>query len=168
MRVVVGRIGRPHGVRGEVTVEPRTDEPEVHFRSGVRLLTESGSLTIESAKWHSGRLLLAFEGVPDRSAAEALRNTLLEAERDPDARPEDPEEYYDHQLVGLEAVTVAGDTIGTVSEVLHLPAQDLLSVTRDGAEVLIPFVSAVVPEVDLAARRIVIDAPPGLLGEIED
>lgn len=168
MRVVVGRIGRPHGVRGEVTVEPRTDEPEIHFCAGGTLLTPTGTLRIESAKWHSGRLLLAFEGVCDRTGAEGLRNTMLEIERDPDVRPDDPEEFYDHQLVGLDVVTVEGDAVGVVSEVLHLPAQDVLSVTGPDGEVLVPFVMAVVPQIDLDARRILIDPPPGLLGDIAE
>lgn len=168
MRVVVGRIGRPHGVRGEVTIETRTDEPEIHFRAGGTLLTPTGTLRIESAKWHSGRLLLHFEGIVDRTAAEGLRNTILEVERDPDARPEDPEEFYDHQLIGLDVITVEGVPVGVVSEVLHLPAQDVLSVAMESGEVLIPFVTAVVPDVDLAARRIVVDPPPGLLGDIEE
>ena len=99
----------------------------------------------------------------DRTAAESLRNTILEAERADDERPEDPDEFYDYQLVGLDVVTTAGEAVGIVSEVLHLPAQDVLSVTSGDREILVPFVSAVVPQVDLDARRIVIDPPPGLL-----
>jgi 16S rRNA processing protein RimM len=164
MQVVVGRIGRPHGVRGEVTVEPRTDEPDRHFVAGNVLLVDGGqSLTIETVKWHSGRLVVTFAGCADRTAAELLRNTILEAERADDERPEDPDEFYDYQLVGLHVVTTAGEAVGTVSEVLHLPAQDVLSVTSGDREILVPFVSAVVPLVDIEARRIVIDPPPGLL-----
>jgi 16S rRNA processing protein RimM len=167
VRLVVGRIGRAHGIRGDVSVEVRTDDPDARFAPGVTLLTEPaerGPLTVASGRMHSGRLLLSFEGVADRSAAEALANTLLVVDVDPDARPEDPEEFYDHQLVGLAVRTVGGEQVGEVSEVLHLPAQDVLSVRRgDGREVLVPFVAAIVPEVDLDAGRVVVDPPAGLL-----
>lgn len=166
MRVVVGRIGRPHGVRGEVTVEPRTDEPDERFAAGssVEVAGSTRQLVVESAHWHSGRLLVAFAGVNDRDAAEALRNSILEIERDPDEAPDDPEEFYDSALVGCEVALIDGDVVGTVREVLHLPAQDLLSITTpDDREVLVPFVAAMVPTVDVAQRRIVIDPPPGLL-----
>jgi 16S rRNA processing protein RimM len=164
--VVVGRIGRPHGVRGEVTVEVRTDSPEVRFAPGTVLGTDpvrSGGLEVAGFHWHSGRLLLSFDGVVDRTGAESLRGLLLTAVIADDERPEDPEEFYDHQLVGLTARTVAGD-LGQVAEVLHLPAQDLLVVrTAAGREVLVPFVSEIVPEVDLAAGTLLVDPPAGLL-----
>ncbi|MCM2576629.1 ribosome maturation factor RimM [Streptomyces meridianus] len=167
MQLVVARIGRAHGLRGEVTVEVRTDEPELRLAPGAVLLTDPasvGPLTIESGRVHSGRLLLRFEGVPDRTAVEALRNTLLIAEVDPEEQPEDPEEYYDHQLTDLDVVTLDGRHVGRVSEITHLPYQDLLVVERpDGSEVLVPFVSEIVPEIDLKAQRAVIDPPPGLI-----
>lgn len=169
MQLVVARIGRAHGIRGEVSVELRTDEPEQRLAPGAVLATEppeTGPLTVVSGRVHSGRLLLRFDGIVDRAAAEALRNTLLLAEVDPDERPEDPEEFYDHQLVGLRVVTTDGAAVGQVGEVAHPPGQDLLVVARpEGGEALVPFVSELVPEVDLAAGRIVIDPPPGLLGE---
>ncbi|MEU4891813.1 ribosome maturation factor RimM [Streptomyces sp. NPDC044780] len=171
MQLVVARIGRAHGIKGEVTVEVRTDEPELRLGPGAVLTTEpasAGPLTIESGRVHSGRLLLRFEGVRDRNAAEALRNTLLIAEVDPEELPEDPEEFYDHQLIDLDVVTVGGTEVGRISEISHLPYQDLLIVKRpDGGEVMIPFVSQVVPEIDLEAQRAVIDPPPGLLDEAD-
>ncbi|MER8154638.1 ribosome maturation factor RimM [Streptomyces sp. NPDC094472] len=171
MQLVVARIGRAHGIKGEVTVEVRTDEPELRLGPGAVLTTEpasAGPLTIESGRVHSGRLLLRFEGVRDRSAAEALRNILLIAEVDPEELPEDPEEFYDHQLIDIDVVTVDGTEVGRVSEISHLPYQDLLIVKRpDGSEVMIPFVSEFVPEIDLEAQRAVIDPPPGLLDEAE-
>jgi 16S rRNA processing protein RimM len=173
VQLVVGRIGRAHGIKGEVTVEVRTDEPELRLAPGAVLATDpasAGPLTIESGRVHSGRLLLRFEGVQDRTAAEALRNTLLIAEVDPDERPQDPEEFYDHQLVDLDVVTVDGADVGRVAEISHLPYQDLLIVRRpDGSEIMVPFVSEIVPEIDLEAQRAVIDPPPGLLdpGEAE-
>jgi 16S rRNA processing protein RimM len=167
VRVVVGRIGRAHGIRGDVTVEVRTDEPERHLTAGSVLQTDpavAGPLTVESARWHSGRLLVRFAGVDDRTRAEGLRGVLLTGERDGSARPADPDEYYDDQLVGLAVRTRDGADVGTVSEVVHLPMQDLLAVRHhDGRESLVPFVRAIVTAVDLDAGRITLDPPDGLL-----
>jgi 16S rRNA processing protein RimM len=165
--VVVGRIGRAQGIRGEVSVEPRTDEPERYFTAGSVLTTDpavAGPLTVRAMRWQSGRLVVHFAAIDDRTRAESLRGVLLQAERDPAERPADPEEFYDRQLVGLAVVTVAGDPVGAVAEVIHLPAQDLLSVRRpDGREVLVPFVAALVPTVDLERGLVEIDPPGGLL-----
>ena len=165
MLVVVGRIGRPHGVRGAVSIDVRTDEPDLRFAIGNRLTADSGVvLTIDSATWHSGRLLLTFEGYPDRTAIETLRGQLLSVERDDSESPEDPEEFYDTALVGCDVVTADGNAVGRVIEVAHLPAQDMLVVAReDSTEVLVPFLEAMVPKVDVQAKRIVITPPPGLL-----
>ena len=171
MQLVVGRIGRAHGIKGEVTVEVRTDEPEQRLGPGAVLATDpasAGPLIIETGRVHSGRLLLRFEGVKDRTGAEALRNTLLIAEVDPAELPEDPEEFYDHQLMDLDVVTVDGTAVGRISEISHLPYQDLLVVKRpDGSEVMIPFVEEIVPEIDLEEQRAVINPPPGLLDEAQ-
>ena len=171
MRVVVGRIGRPHGIRGEVTVEPRTDEPDLRFADGATLLVDDradlASLEVERAHWHSGRLLVAFHGVDDRNAAEALRGVLLSVDRDDDAVADEDDAYYDTSLVGCRVELADGTAVGTVTQVVHLPAQDLLAVARTGSagssEVLIPFVAAICPVVDITAKRIVIDPPEGLL-----
>ncbi|MEY9873799.1 16S rRNA processing protein RimM [Streptacidiphilus sp. MAP12-33] len=171
MQLIVGRIGRAHGIKGDVTVEVRTDEPELRLGPGAVLMTDpssAGPLTVASGKVHSGRLLLRFEGVHDRNGAEALRGTMLIAEIDPEDTPEDPDEYYDHQLVGLDVVLTDGTLVGELTEVLHLPYQDLLTVLRpDGTEVLVPFVSEFVPEIDLEAQRAVITPPPGLIDAAE-
>jgi 16S rRNA processing protein RimM len=165
--VTVGRIGRAHGIRGEVSVEVRTDSPDVRFAVGARLTTlpeRAEPLTVRQTRWHSGRLLMRFEGVVDRSGAEALRGILLLTHVSPDERPADPDEFFDHQLVGLRAVTTQGDEVGEVAEVLHFPAQDLLVILRNGSgEVLVPFVAELVPDIDLRGRRVVIAPPPGLL-----
>ncbi len=170
--VVVGRIGRPHGVRGEVTVEPRTDEPERRYAENARLLVrrpDGGpaaypALTVVSSRWHQQRLLVRFAELSDRNAAEAARGLLLAVVVDPREAPEDPEEYYDHQLVELLVSTTDGRDVGTVREVLHSGAQDLLVIDRDGGgEALVPFVTALVPEVDLAGGRLVVADRPGLL-----
>ncbi|MEV5408430.1 ribosome maturation factor RimM [Thermopolyspora sp. NPDC052614] len=169
MQLVVGRIGRPHGVRGEVTVEVRTDDPELRFAPGTALRTDpesAGPLVVSSMRWHSGVLLLRLEGVGDRSAAEELRDTLIVIDSADVAPPEDPDEFYDHQLIGLSVATTGGEPVGEVSDVLH-HGQDLLVVRHEGREVLIPFVKALVPEVDLKAGRLVVDPPPGLLNPDE-
>ncbi len=168
MRVVVGRIGRPHGIRGEVTVEPRTDEPDERFAPGAVLSVDGPvhELVVDRTHWHSGRLLVTFAGVPDRTAAEALRGLLLHVERADDETPDDPDEYYDSTLTGCAVELADGTSIGAVEEVLHLPSQDLLVVRGpEDREVLVPFLAAFVPTVDVVGRRIVIDPPAGLLDE---
>ncbi|MFC7978511.1 ribosome maturation factor RimM [Streptomyces cinereoruber] len=169
MQLVVARIGRAHGIKGEVTVEVRTDEPELRLGPGAVLLTDpasTGPLTIETGRVHSGRLLLRFEGVRDRTAAEALRNTLLIAEVDPTEMPEEEDEYYDHQLIDLDVVLADGTEIGRITEISHLPSQDLFIVERpDGTELMIPFVGEIVTEIDLEEQRAVIDPPPGLIDD---
>jgi 16S rRNA processing protein RimM len=164
--VVVGRIGRPHGVRGEVTVEVRTDDPDLRFVPGAVLRTdpaERGPITIAGVHWHSGTLLLRLEGVDSREAAEAVRNTELLVDVADLPEIEDPDSYYDHQLVGLTARMPDGTVLGEVTVVRH-EAQDLLVVRRpEGGDVLIPFVSAIVPTVDLDGGFVVVDPPEGLL-----
>lgn len=177
--IVVGRIGKPHGIKGEVSVEPRTDEPDRRFAVGARLKTavkrpegHSGTavpefLTVAGSRWHSGRLLVRFEEVADRNTAEAVRGTMLLIPFDPDERPEDPEEFYDHQLVGLAVATTDGRPVGVLKEVLHGTAQDLLVIATDGPDVLVPFVAELVPEVDVAGGRIQVVDRPGLLSDID-
>lgn len=169
MQLVVARIGRAHGIKGEVTVEVRTDEPELRLGPGAVLATDpasAGPLTIAAGRVHSGRLLLRFDGVTDRTAAEALRNTLLIAEIDPDVLPEDEDEYYDHQLIDLDVVTEDGTEVGRITEISHLPSQDLFIVERpDGTEVMIPFVQEIVTEIDLEEQRAVVAPPPGLIDD---
>lgn len=169
MQLVVARIGRAHGIKGEVTVEVRTDEPELRLGPGAVLTTDpasAGPLTIATGRVHSGRLLLRFEGVTERNGAEALRNTLLIADVDPEELPEDEDEYYDHQLMDLDVVTADGTEVGRITEISHLPSQDLFIVERpDGSEVLIPFVEQIVIEIDLAEQKAVIQPPPGLIDD---
>jgi 16S rRNA processing protein RimM len=164
--VVVGRIGRPHGVRGEVTVEVRTDDPELRFVPGAVLRTdpaERGPITIAGVHWHSGTLLLRLEGVDSREAAEAVRNTELLVDVADLPEIEDPDSYYDHQLVGLTVRMPDGTELGEVTVIRH-ESQDLLIVRRpEGGELLIPFVSAIVPTVDLDGGFVVVDPPEGLL-----
>lgn len=164
MRVVVGRIGRAHGVRGEVAIDVRTDEPERRFAAGSTLIAGDRTLTIAKTRWHSGRMLASFAEVPDRTAAELLRGTLLEADVDPDELPSDDSEFYDRQLIGLGARTAAGEVLGEIASVVHHDEQDTLVIRSDeGAEILVPFVSEIVPTVDLAGGFIVVADLPGLL-----
>ena len=166
-RLTVGRIGKPQGIRGEVTVEVRTDAPEVRFADGAVLLTdpeERGPLTIESSRDQNGRLIVAFAGVADRNAAEELRNTMLLVDASDVPPSEDPDEFHDTQLMGLRAELTDGSVLGEVTDVLHLPHGDVLVVRREqAAEVLVPFVKAIVPDVDVAGGRLVVDPPEGLL-----
>jgi len=166
MQLVVGRIGRPHGLRGEVTVDVRTDDPDDRFAPGTVLATDpaaAGPLVIEQARWHSGTLLVRFEGSDDRTTAEQLRGTVLVIDSAELPPTDDPEEFRDHELIGLTVVTVEGAEVGVLREIRHF-GQDLLVIKRPvGDEALVPFVAALVPEVDVAGGRIVINPPPGLL-----
>ena len=171
IEVVIGRVGKPHGLRGEVTVELRTDEPERRFAVGTTVRAERPSggavpwpaLTVSATRWHQSTLLVRFDEVPDRTAAESARGLLLHATVPADESPDDPEEFYDHQLVGLSAEDLHGGGLGEVTAVLH-GAQDLLQIrTPDGRDALVPFVAALVPEVDLAGGRVVVADRPGLV-----
>ncbi|HLU72014.1 MAG TPA: ribosome maturation factor RimM [Nonomuraea sp.] len=166
MQLVVGRIGRPHGVRGEVTVEVRTDDPELRFAVGNTLATdppERGPLVVEGRRRHKDMLLLTLAGVTDRDQAEELRGTMIVIDSSEIEPSDDPDEFHDHQLIGLTVETVGGETVGEVEDVLH-HGQDLLVVRRAGRdEALIPFVKALVPVVDLEGGRLVVDPPEGLL-----
>ena len=169
MQLVVGRIGRPHGIRGDVVMDVRTDDPELRFAPGSVLATEpaaDGPLTIAGFRWHSGRLLVHFAGFDDRDHAENLRGIMLVVDSGDLEDTGDPDEFRDHQLIGLSVLTRAGEPVGQVADILH-HGQDLLVIrgdgARQGAEILVPFVAPLVPEVDVAAGRLVIDPPPGLL-----
>ncbi len=163
--VTVGRIGPAHGNRGDVFVEPWTDQPEVRFAPGAVLQTDPdsvGPLTVESQRLHGGKLILHFRGVDDRDAVTELRATRLvvaAGDRPPLA---DPDDFYDTDLVGLKAQTSAGVELGEVREVVHVGPADYLLVHVGGIERLVPFVRAIVPEVDIAGGRVVIDPPEGL------
>ncbi|MFM8351109.1 MAG: ribosome maturation factor RimM [Actinomycetales bacterium] len=165
MRFVVGRIGKPHGIKGAVMVDCRTDEPERRFAVGADLLVAGGVRTLQVAQsdWHGGRLRVRFVSADSRQDAESLRGLVLEVERDADEQPVDPDEFYDSDLVGCQAWLPDGRPAGVVAEVVHLPAQDLLVIRdQDGHDTMVPFVQQIVPAVDLPARRIDLDPPDGL------
>ena len=201
MRVIVGRIGRPHGIRGEVVIGVRTDEPDLRFAVGSRLDLERSAttatatattavgdgtadgtqsegtgqdpgpeqLTVASARWHSGQLLVLFAGVTDRTAAGELTGGWLGVDTSQLPEVGDPDEFRDHELIGLSVRTISGDPVGEVTDVLHY-GQDLLVVSRSGhpvGEFLVPFVKEIVPEVDIRGGVVVIDPPRGLLDPAE-
>jgi 16S rRNA processing protein RimM len=166
VQVTVGRIGRPHGIRGDVVVGVRTDEPELRFAKGSRLDTDPaglGPLTVAVTKWHSGELLVRFEGIGDRDAAAELRGTWLTVDSAAIAPPDDPDEFRDTDLVGLSVRTVDGTEVGTVDDVLHSGQDVLVIKSASGPEIMVPFVKPLVPEVDVKSGFLVIDPPEGLL-----
>jgi 16S rRNA processing protein RimM len=169
MDLVVGRVIKAHGIAGEVVVEIRTDDPDARFAAGSSLRGRpsrggpESRYVVESVRDHGARLLIRLDGVADRNAAESLKGTVFVVDSGDLPPIEDPDEFYDHQLEGLQVMTTTGAAVGSVAEVLHTEAGELLSVRTDEGEVLVPFVSAIVTSVSLADRTIVIDPPEGLL-----
>jgi 16S rRNA processing protein RimM len=167
--VRVARIGRPHGIRGDVTVQLFTDEPDERFVPGAVLEARraqgstggiDGTLTVTRARWNKDILLVSFEESADRNRAEELRGTELFAAPDADG---DGDAWYEEDLVGL-AVLVEGRRVGTVTGLVTGEVQDLLEVELEGgAEALVPFVDEIVPEVDTEAKTVTLTPPPGLL-----
>ncbi|MEZ0049284.1 16S rRNA processing protein RimM [Mycobacterium sp. MAA66] len=173
MDLVVGRVVKAHGISGEVVVEVRTDDPGERFSPGSSLRGKPGAraveraertYVIESAREHGGRLLVRLVGVADRGTADEMRGTLFLVNAADLPPIDEPDEFYDHQLEGLKVRTVDGVEVGVVIEVLHTPGGELLSVrTESGKEVLVPFVTEMVPTVSLADSLVEIDPPDGLL-----
>ncbi len=167
-KVVVARIGKPHGLRGEVTVQLHTDDPEARFARGSVLDTEAkpGSgvpraLTIRSTRVHNGIWLLAFEEIPDRTGAEGLRGTRLVIDEEEATVTGDDDAWTEDELAGLEVRDPHGAVLGTIAGLEFGPAQDRLRVElTDGVTAYVPFVEAIVPVV--AEDHVVVDAPPGL------
>lgn len=169
MDVVVGRVVKAHGIRGELVVEPRTDSPEHRFAAGVTLTGwardgSTTSLTVASARTHGARMLVRFAEAPDRDAAEGLRGYTLRVDTSELEALDDPDEFHDHQLEGLRGELADGTAVGTVTEVVHAPGGELLALaTGNATTVLVPFVRQIVTDVDLAGGRVVLDPPEGLL-----
>lgn len=169
--VLVARIGKPHSLRGEVTVQSHTDDPEGRFVPGAVFATEAQpgtgvprALTLRTSRVHKGIWLLAFDEIPDRTGAESLRGTKLFADEDEAGDDADDDGWYEDELIGLCAVDPAGTELGEVVGLDIGPAQDRLILRlADGTEAQVPFVEAIVPEVDTESGRVVIDPPPGLL-----
>ncbi|MET9325867.1 ribosome maturation factor RimM [Tsukamurella sp. NPDC003166] len=170
MELVIGRVAKSHGIRGELVVEVRTDSPELRFADGAVLTgrrpreKNTRTYTVAASRNHSGRLLVRLQGVNDRTAADELRGTLFLIDSADVEPSDDPDEFYDHELEGLAVRTVGGEDVGVIAEVLHAPGGELLSVKApDGREILIPFVTAIVPEIDIAGGVVTVDPPEGLL-----
>ena len=162
MQLVVGRIGRAHGVLGEATIEVRTDDADLRFAVGNAVTLEnSKKLIIKSSRWHNQVLLLSFDGITDRNQIEELRDQLISAEVDTSAMA--PGEYHYQQLIGSQVFLQSGDQVGVVGEIVKLPGQDLLSVDKGGSQVLVPMVKQIIISIDVAAKKIVINPPEGLL-----
>jgi len=170
----VGRLVKAHGLKGAIKLELYTDDPERRFVPGAEFslqVPESSPwhgkhLTLRELRWYNNHPVGFFEGVDDRTAAEALVKAILWVDQPDDEAPE-PDAWYDHQLVGL-AVIRDGDKVGEVAHVEHLPAQDLLVVKTGHGEVMVPFVSAIVPAVDLEAGTVTVTPPPGLFEELPE
>jgi 16S rRNA processing protein RimM len=162
LQLVVGRIGRAHGVLGEATIEVRTDDPDLRFAVGEKLTLENGNtLTVSSYRWHNQILLLSFNGINDRNKIEELRDKLLYAEVDTKANQ--PGEYHFQQLIGCQVILADGSKLGEVKEIVQLPGQDLLSVESAKGEVLIPMVKQIIVSIDVDQKIIQINPPEGLL-----
>jgi 16S rRNA processing protein RimM len=162
LQLVVGRIGRAHGVLGEATIEVQTDDPDLRFKVGNKLRLDSGQeLLIKSSRWHNQILLLGFEGINDRNQIEALRDKLLSAQVDLSQLA--PGEYHYQQLIGSQVYLQNNELIGIVKEVVKLPGQDLLSVDKNGLQVLIPMVKQIIISIDVLDKKIVVNPPEGLL-----
>jgi 16S rRNA processing protein RimM len=162
LQLVVGRIGRAHGVLGEATIEVQTDDPDIRFQIGKKLtLVDGRQLTIRSSRWHNQILLLAFDGVANRNQIEELRDQLISSEVDISSFA--PGEYHFQQLIGCQVIQPNGVLIGTVDEIVKSPGQDLLSVSSAGKQVLIPMVKQIIVEIDVVAKKIVVNPPEGLL-----
>jgi 16S rRNA processing protein RimM len=171
----VGRLTKAHGLKGALKLELYTDTPEQRFTPGAvfTLQVPTGSkwhgktLELTELRWYNGHAVGFFKGVDDRSEAETLVKAILWVNQDPTELPEEEDAWYDHQLVGLAALR-DGVKVGLVARVDHLPAQDLLAIRTDNGEVLVPFVKAIVPAVDLAAGTVTLTPPTGLFEELPD
>lgn len=170
VETVVGTIGRAHGIRGEVIIDVRTDEPDLRFAVGAVLRVEDSrrTFTVAAARDHSSRLLVKFAELDDRTAVEQARGIRLVVDVAADESPEDESEYYDRQLIGLRVLDAAGTDVGEVTAVIHLPLQDLLAIETANGERLIPFVEALVPDVDLPAGCLRLADVAGLLSDEDD
>ncbi|MFM7139465.1 MAG: ribosome maturation factor RimM [Actinomycetes bacterium] len=168
MDLVVGRLGRPHGVHGEISVEVRTDEPEIRFAKGSKLSVKENNnqLTVLSSRWHQEKMLVKFEEITDRDLANEIKGKTLTIKIDPNSIETKKDQYYEFQLAGLKVIDKNDKTLGQIKEVITNLAQDLLVVeTVDKREVLVPFVKQIVTNVDLNKKLVIMDPPTGLFDE---
>jgi len=171
----IGRLTKAHGLKGALKIELYTDDPERRFVPGAvfSLQVPTGhawhgkTLELVELRWYNSHAVGFFKDVPDRSAAETLVKAILWVEQDVAELPEEEDAWYDHQLVGL-TVLRDGATVGTVAQIDHFPAQDLLTVTTDNGDVLVPFVKAIVTAVDVKAGTLTVTPPPGLFEQLPE
>jgi len=172
----VGRLTKAHGLKGAIKLELFTDDPERRFVPGAEFSLQvpvtspwhGKHLTLRELRWYNGHPVGFFEGVDDRTAAESLAKAILwVSHTDDDDETAEPDAWYDHQLIGLSVIR-DGVRIGEVTHVDHLPAQDLLIVKTGGREVMVPFVGAIVPEVDVEAGTLTVTPPAGLFEDLVD
>ncbi|MFC4242771.1 ribosome maturation factor RimM [Gryllotalpicola reticulitermitis] len=169
----VGRLTKAHGLKGALKLELYTDDPERRFVPGAVFSLQvpdtsqwhGKSIELRELRWYNGHPVGFFTGIDDRSGAESLVKAILWVEASDE--PSEDDAWFDHQLVGL-AVLRDGTQVGRVARVDHMPAQDLLAVETEAGEVLVPFVSAIVPAVDVAAGTITVTPPAGLFEELPD
>ncbi|MFM7013451.1 MAG: ribosome maturation factor RimM [Actinomycetota bacterium] len=165
----VGRLVKAHGLKGALKLELYTDSPDTRFKTGqvleLQVPEESPwygkTVTVSELRFYNQSPVLFLEGISDRSQAETLVKAILLVETDPKVLPDEPDAWYDHQLVGLKAI-VNGELAGAVIRVDHLPAQDLLAIKTENGEVLVPFVRDIVPFVDVENGELTITPPQGL------
>jgi 16S rRNA processing protein RimM len=171
----VGRLVKAHGLKGAIKLELYTDSPDQRFQPGQVLELQvpetsewfGKTITVSELRFYNQSPVLFLEGIDDRSKAETLIKAILLIETEVDVLPEEPEAWYDHQLVGLKAL-VGQETVGTVIRVDHLPAQDLLAIETANGEVLVPFVKQIVPEVDIKSGQLLLTPPDGLFEVNQD
>jgi 16S rRNA processing protein RimM len=169
--MAIGRVVRVHGIRGEVKVELMTDYPEERYKPGMTVYlgseTEARPVKIEAARPHQGAMLVKFASVPDRNAAELLRDQLVLIPED-QAMPLTEDENYAHDMIGLQVETTEGEALGRLTEILYTGANDVYVVRGSGGELLIPALKDVVVKVDVAAGRMVVALPEGLRGTVDE
>ncbi len=171
----VGRLTKAHGLKGALKLELFTDEPERRFVPGATFTLQvptsspwhGKTIELTELRWYNSHAVGFFVGIDDREAAETLVRAILWVDHDVTELPADSDAWYDHQLVGLRALR-DGKDVGRVIRVDHFPAQDLLAIDTGSGEVLVPFVSAMVPTVDIAAGTVTLTPPPGLFEELPD
>ena len=171
----VGRLVKAHGLKGALKVELYTDDPARRFTPGATFTLQvpvasawhGKSLELIELRWYNTHAVAFFKDVLDRTAAESLVKAILWVEQDVGELPVEEDAWYDHQLVGL-AVIRDGARVGVVTHIDHLPAQDLLTVKTDAGDVLVPFVKAIVPSVDIKAGTLTVSPPPGLFEQLPD
>lgn len=174
-RLRVGRLTKAHGLKGAIKIEMYTDDPDRRFVPGAVFHLQvpetspwfGKTLELLELKWFNTHPVAFFKDVPDRTAAESLAKGILMVDHDPAEASTEEDAWYDHQLIGLSVIR-DGVKVGTVTQLDHLPAQDLLHVTTEAGDVMVPFVKAIVPTVDIAAGTITVTPPVGLFEAVPD